>query len=56
MSQRFKVMLHWTIRNDYFKHNTALQCWNIIGSTGKNFATMLQHCVALKIVLANRPA
>ena len=56
MSQRFKVMLHWTIRNDYFKRNTALQCCNIIGSTGNNVATMLQSCVALKIVLANRPA
>ena len=56
MSQRFKVMLHGTIRNDYFKRNTALQCCNIIGSTGNNVATILQSCVALKVVLANRPA
>ena len=56
MSQRFKVMLHETIRNDYFKRNTALHCCNIIGSTGNCVATMLQSCVALKIVPANRPA
>ena len=38
MSQGFKVMLHGTIRKDYFKRNTALQFCNIIGLTGNNRA------------------
>ena len=33
----FKVMLHRTIGNDGFSCNTALQCWNNVG-------TMLEQC------------
>ena len=47
-------MLHGTIRNDDFQRNTALQCWNNVVTIRNNVATMLQHCVALKIVVANR--
>ena len=48
-------MLHETIRNDDFLRNTALQhCWDIV-SNGYNIAPALQRCVALKIVVANRP-
>ena len=50
-----KVMLHGTIRNDDFLRNTALQCWNNVATIKINFATMLQSCVALNIVVANRP-
>ena len=46
--------LHGTIRNDYFHGNTALQCWNNVVTIRNNVATMLQRCVALKIVIANR--
>ena len=50
-----KVMLHETIRNDDFQRNTALQhCCNIV-SNGYNIVPVLQRCVALKIVVANRP-
>ena len=50
-----KVMLHETIRNDDFWCNTALQhCWDIV-SNGYNIVPTLQLCVALKIVVANRP-
>ena len=31
-----KVMLHGTIRNDDFLRNTALQCWNIVGTIRNN--------------------
>ena len=48
-------MLHGTIRNDDILRNTALQCWNNIATIWINAATMLQLCVALKIVVANRP-
>ena len=51
----FKVMLHETICNDDFLRNTALQCWNNVVTIRNNVATMLQRCVALKIVVANRP-
>ena len=47
-------MLHETIRNDDFKRNTAMQCWNNLVTIRKNVAKMLQRCVALKIVVANR--
>ena len=47
-------MLHETIRNDDLKRNTALQCWNNVGTIRNNVATMLQSFVALKIVVANR--
>ena len=47
-------MLHWTIRNDDFHENTAFQCWNNVVTIRNNVATMLQRCVALKIVIANR--
>ena len=53
-SNRFKVMLHGTILNDNFKRNTELQCWNNVEIIRTNVATMLQRCVALKIVVANR--
>ena len=48
------MVLHGTIRNDDFKLNTALQCSNNVVTTRNNAATMLQRCVALKIVVANR--
>ena len=47
-------MLHETIRNDDFHGNTALQCWNNVVTIRNNIAAMLQRCVALKIVIANR--
>ena len=50
-----KVMLHRTIRNDDFCRNTAWQCWNNVVTIQNNVAPMLQRCVALKIVAANRP-
>ena len=49
-----KVMLPSTIRNDDFHDNTALQCWNNVVTIRNNVATILQRCVALKIVFANR--
>ena len=49
-----KVMLHGTIRNDDFESNTALQCWNNFVTIRNNVTTMLQRCVALNIVVANR--
>ena len=49
------VMLHETIRKDDFERNTALQhCYDIV-SNGSNIVPTLQRCVALKIVVANRP-
>ena len=30
------------------------QCWNNVGTIRNNVATMLQRCVALKIVVVNR--
>ena len=49
------VMLHETIRNDDLERNTALQhCYDIV-SNGSNIVPTLQRCVALKIVVANRP-
>ena len=53
--ERFKVMLHETIRKDEFYRNTEVQCWTNVESVRNNVATMLQRCVALKIVVANRP-
>ena len=50
-----KVILYGTIRNDHFLRNTALQCWNNVATILINVATMLQRCVALIIVVANRP-
>ena len=47
-------MLHETIRN-VTQRNTALQhCCDIV-SNGYNIVPALQRCVALKIVVANRP-
>ena len=51
---RLKGNVTRTIRRDYFQRNTALQCWNNVASTQNNVATMLQRCVMLKIVVANR--
>ena len=48
-------MLHETIRNDHFKRNAALQRCNDIVSNCYNIVPTLQPCVALKIVVANRP-
>ena len=49
------VMLYETIRNDDFERKTALQdCCDIV-SNGSNIVPTLQSCVALKIVVANRP-
>ena len=47
-------MLHDTIRNHDFKRKTALQCWNNVVTIPNNIVTMLQRCVALTIVVANR--
>ena len=47
-------MLHGSIRNDDFKRNKALQYWNNVVTIRNNVATMLQRCVALEIVFANR--
>ena len=48
-------MLHETVRNDDFRHNTALQhCCDIV-LNACNIVPTLQRCVALKIVVANRP-
>ena len=50
-----KVMLHEPIRNDDFLRNPVLQhCCDIV-SNSYNIVPTLQHCVALKIVVANRP-
>ena len=47
-------MLHDTICNNDFKRNTALQhCYDIV-SNSDNIVPILQRCVALKIVVANR--
>ena len=52
---RIKVTFHETIRNDDFQRNTVLQhCCDIV-SNGYNIVPTLQLCVALKIVVANRP-
>ena len=46
------------IKNDdsqqRFLAHTAWQCWNNVVTIRNNVATMLQRCVALKIVVANR--
>ena len=49
-----KGMLHDTIRNHDFKRKRALQCWNNVVTIPNNIVTMLQRCVALTIVVANR--
>ena len=48
-----KVMLHGTIRNDDFLRNTAMQYWNNVTTIRNDVTTMMQLCVALKIVVAN---
>ena len=54
-TQTLNVMLHGTIRNDDFLRNTASQyCCDIV-SNRHNIVPTLQRCVALKIVVANRP-
>ena len=50
-----KVMFHGTFRNDNFQRTTALQHCCYIASNGCNIVPTLQRCVALKIVVANRP-
>ena len=52
--EALKVILHGTIRNDNFLRNTTLQYWNNVATIPNNVATMMQRCVALKIVVANR--
>ena len=49
------VMLHETIRKDDFERNTAFQHYYDIVSNVSNIVPTLQRCVALKIVVANRP-
>ena len=34
-------MLHETIRNDNFKRNTGLKCWNNVAAFRNDVATML---------------
>ena len=51
----FKVILQETIRNDDLWHNRALQhCWDIV-LNACNIVPTLQRCVALIMVVANRP-
>ena len=50
-----KMMLLETIRNDDFQINKALQHWCDIVSNCYNIVPKLLRCVALKIVVANRP-
>ena len=51
----FKVILQETIRSDDFWHNRALQhCWDIV-LNACNIVPTLQRCVALIMVVANRP-
>ena len=52
--EAIKVILRGTIRNDNFLRNTTLQYWNNVATIRNNVATMMQRCVALKIVLASR--
>ena len=53
--ESLEAMLHETISNDDFHRNTASQhCCHIV-SNGYNIAPALQPCLALKIVVANRP-
>ena len=40
---------------EVFTTNTALQWWINVAAMRNNVATMLQRCIALKIVVANRP-
>ena len=48
-------MLNGTIRNEDFSRNTELKhCCDIV-SKGYNTVLVLQNCVELKIVVANRP-
>ena len=49
------MILHGTIRNDDVLRNKALQYCNNVAANLKNVGTMSQRCVALKIVVANRP-
>ena len=51
----YKVMLRGRIRNDDFKRNAALQHFCDVASNGCNVVPILLSCVALKIVVANRP-
>ena len=49
-------MLHGTIRNDDFLHNTAPQCWNSVVTIPNNVATMLLQrcgCAVLRIASCN---
>ena len=50
-----KVMLHETIRNDYFLYKTSFQHCRYIVSNGCNIVPTLLRCDAQKIVVANRP-
>ena len=40
---------------EVFTTNTGLQRWINDATTRNNVATMLQRCIALKILVANRP-
>ena len=42
------------VRSDDFERNISLQCWNNVVTIRNNVTTMLQRCVALKIVVASR--
>ena len=50
----FNVTLHGTIRNKDFLRSTELQRWHGVVTIQNNVVTMLQRCVVLKIVIANR--
>ena len=47
-------MLLETIHNNDFQRKRELQCQNNVVTIRNNVETMLQRCVALKIVAANR--
>ena len=55
MAVLHKGVLHEMICNNNFQRNTALQCWNNFATIQNNVAAMLECCIALKIVVANRP-
>ena len=40
---------------EVFTTNTALQCQIDVATMRNNVTTMLQRCITLKIVVANRP-
>ena len=48
------VVINSAVQIYHFHNFTALQCWNNVETIRNNVVTMLQRCVALEIVVANR--